>query len=226
MVDQETDRLNPRKDTYLFGAKGSDEQLHRLPLSMSLVQLVFYPFLIFYGGWEILLVALGIVFFCWIYNARGWGLRGKPPLELACQVGYLLVLPLSCLLNDVSLPSWDVWIYLFLFCTQSQLMGEVMDIEPDRQAGRATSATILGRMGTKFLIIGVVLAETLLVWLHFGDIVFGAGLGLFLIWLFLDVFVLYANKEYSMRDFKLLGIGSNIVALLSMIYVWQTQLFI
>ena len=226
MVDQETDRLNPRKDTYLFGAKGSDDQLKRLPLSIFLVQVLCYPLLVFYGGWKILLVALGIALFCWIYNAQEWGFRGVPPLELLCQVGYLLVLPLSCLLNDVSLPSWDVWLYLFLFCTQSQLMGEVMDIKPDREAGRETSATKLGRVGTKFVVIGVVLAETALVWFHFDDSVFGAGLGVFLLWLLLDIFVIYANTEYTIRDFKIFGIGSNLVALFSMIYVWQSQLFI
>ena len=76
------------------------------------------------------------VFFCWIYNARGWGLRSKPPLELLCQVGYLLVLPLSCMLNEQPIPDWRVWIYLILFCMQSQLIGEVMDIVPDRKGGR------------------------------------------------------------------------------------------
>jgi 4-hydroxybenzoate polyprenyltransferase len=226
MVDQETDRLNPRKDTYLFGARGSDSELNRLPKSILIVQLFSWPILLFFGSWQMALVALGIIFFCWIYNAPNWGFRGLPPLELLSQVGYLLVLPLSCLLNQVALPSIDVWFYLFLFCTQSQLIGEVMDIEPDRQAGRDTTATKLGRVGTKILIIGVVLAETLLVWLHFGDSIFGAGLLGFLLWLLLDVFVLYANKAYTMRDFKLLGIGSNIVALLSMIYVWQVPLFV
>lgn len=226
MVDQETDRLNPRKDTYLFGARGSDSELNRLPKSILIVQLLSWPILLFFGGWQMALVALGIIFFCWLYNAPSWGFRGRPPLELLSQVGYLLVLPLSCLLNQVVLPSIDVWFYLFLFCTQSQLIGEVMDIEPDRQAGRDTTATKLGRVGTKALIIGVVLAETLLVWIHFGDNIFGAGLGLFLLWLLLDVFVLYANKAYTMRDFKLLGIGSNLVALLSMIYVWQVGLFV
>lgn len=226
MVDQITDRLNPRKGTYLFGAKGSDSELNRLPKSILIVQLLTWPILLLFGSWQMALVALGIIFFCWIYNAPSWGFRGRPPLELLSQVGYLLVLPLSCLLNQVVIPSIDVWFYLFLFCTQSQLIGEVMDIEPDRQARRDTTATKLGRVGTKFLVIGVVLAETLLVWLHFGDWIFGAGLGLFLLWLLLDVFVLYANKAYTMRDFKLLGIGSNVVALLSMIYVWRVGLFV
>ena len=100
-----------------------------------------------------------------------------------------------------------------------------MDIEPDRKSGRATSATILGKMKTKSVIIGVVLAETLLIWLHFGDGIFAAGLGLFLIWLLLDISILYAEKEYTMKEFTIFGIGSNAVALLSMIYVWQAQVF-
>ena len=42
-------QINPRKDTYLFGAKGSDTKLHHLPKSMIIVPM-FLATLIFYGA--------------------------------------------------------------------------------------------------------------------------------------------------------------------------------
>jgi len=41
IVDYEADRVNPRKGTFLFGARGTPEQLRRLPLRIALVQVPF-----------------------------------------------------------------------------------------------------------------------------------------------------------------------------------------
>src|SRR6266700_8371392 len=41
VADVETDRFNPRKGTFLFGARGSREQLAKLPAQIALVQAVF-----------------------------------------------------------------------------------------------------------------------------------------------------------------------------------------
>lgn len=225
IVDEDIDRYNPRKDTYLFGAKGGYDELSTLPTAMICVQLVVWPFLVYLSSWHVLWVLLGTVFFCWIYNARGWGLRSKPPLELLCQVGYLLVLPLSCMLNEQPIPDWRVWIYLILFCMQSQLIGEVMDIVPDRKGGRKTTGTELGKGNTKLLIIAIVMAESILVWYWFSELYFALGLLGFVVWLCLDRFVLYKNREYSMMELYLFGYGSNVIALASMFYVWNMKVF-
>lgn len=226
IVDEEIDRYNPRKDTFLFGAKGNHDELTSLPTIIAAVQCVIWPVLVYLSSWTVLLVMLGILFFCWIYNARGWGLRSVPPFELLCQVGYLLVVPLSCILNEQPIPDWRVWVYLILFCMQSQLIGEVMDIVPDRKGGRRTTGTELGKNHTKLLIIGIVMAESVLVWFWFSDLYFAVGLLGFVGWLCLDRFVLYKNREYSMMEFYLFGYGSNAIALASMVYVWNTKIFL
>ena len=163
IADQDIDQCNPRKDNYLFGAKGSNTDLARVPYIVLGAQLIFWPILIYLSSWTMLLILMGIVVFCWIYNAKSWGLRTHPPFELACQAGYLLVLPLSCLLNNAPIPDTQVWIYLMLFCIQSQLIGEVMDIKPNRNTGRRTIATELGKQNTKLVIIMLVLLEAFLV---------------------------------------------------------------
>ena len=182
-VDRETDRLNPRKGSWLFGARGSDAELDRLPRAMAVVGGAALVGLTALGGPLVLGVGAAIAAFCWAYNHPTAGLRGRPPGDLLCQAGYLLVVALSCVLHDAPAPAWGSWLYLALFCAQAQLIGEVMDIAPDRAAGRATTATVLGSRRARSLIIGVVAAEIAVVALHFGDPVFAGGLGLLLVWL-------------------------------------------
>ena len=60
IVDFETDRHNPRKDTFLFGARGTREQLDSLPLPVALVQLPFLSAFIWLRNWPIALVIAGL----------------------------------------------------------------------------------------------------------------------------------------------------------------------
>ena len=48
IVDRENDRRNARKGSFLFGARGTDEQLRRLPWIIALVHL---PFVILFAVW-------------------------------------------------------------------------------------------------------------------------------------------------------------------------------
>lgn len=50
MVDYETDKLNPRKDSFWFGARGTKEQLANLWKPMLIVQILVSPFLLYYVG--------------------------------------------------------------------------------------------------------------------------------------------------------------------------------
>ncbi len=61
IVDYEADRLNPRKGTFLFGARGTREQLRRLPLRIALVQLPFVVAITMLGGTKMLLCFTGMM---------------------------------------------------------------------------------------------------------------------------------------------------------------------
>ncbi len=219
-VDYDTDQLNPRKDSFLFGAKGNREQLSTLPPLLAILQLGFYGYFIYYLGWESIGLFAALVLVMWAYNFPGKGFRNTPPLELFAQFGYLLIVPFSMMLNDTAEVPWLTYFYLVLFAIQSQLIGEVMDIEPDRKANRHTTATRLGIRNTKLLIILIVLVEVLLLMLAYGDFIFGGMLALGLVWLLLDLFVIYKNRTYTLEQMKLFGVGSNLIAMASMIYVW------
>ncbi len=51
IVDFGNDRHNPRKDTFLFGARGSRGELARLPLALALAQAPFFIAFIALRGW-------------------------------------------------------------------------------------------------------------------------------------------------------------------------------
>lgn len=219
-VDAETDRQNPRKDSWLFGARGTDAQLATLPRAITAVQLVSWPVLAWVGGWRVLIVGAAILTVLWAYNHPTRGLRGRPPGDLLSQAGYLLVVPLSAVLNAQPLPSWGVMAYLALFCAQAQLIGEVMDIAPDRAAGRRTTATALGARRSKWIIIVVVIGEIAMLAGPLDDPVFAGGMAGFLGWLLLDQLVLFRDGQYTLAQMKLFGVGGNLCALASMAWVW------
>lgn len=219
-VDHETDKLNPRKDSFLFGAKGSQEELNTLPPLLVIFQLVFYGFFIYWLGLSSIWLFAALVLVMLAYNFPKKGFRNTPPLELFAQFGYLLIVPFSVMLNDTAEVPWLTYIYLVLFAIQSQLIGEAMDIEPDRLANRDTSATKLGLRNTKILIILIVALEVGLLMFAYNDFVFGGMLALGLVWLLIDLFLIFKTQRYTLGQMKLFGVGSNLIAAVSMGYVW------
>lgn len=222
LVDQETDAVNPRKDTFWFGARGSAEELKNLPRAILLVQLLFIIPLTIVKGWPMLILFASLALINWLYNLKNNGLRSRPPLELLCQIGYLLIAPFSILVNDTQTLPLMTFAYLLLFAIQSHLIGEVMDIEPDRTAGRRTTATIIGIKNTKLMIIGIVIFEVFILFYFYHEVIFGGILALGLIWLLLDLFIIYRTKTYTLSQMKFFGLMSNFVAIFSMSYVWYT----
>lgn len=219
-VDYETDKHNPRKDSFLFGARGTKEELNTIPPLITFFQIFFYGFFIYYIGLHSTWLFIALVLVMLAYNFPKKGFRNTPPLELFAQFGYLLIVPFSMMLNDTAEVPWLTYIYLVLFAVQSQLIGEVMDIEPDRKANRHTSATRLGIYKTKLLIIFIVGLEVGLLMFAYNDFIFGGMLALGLFWLLIDLFIVYKNKSYTLSQMKLFGVGSNLIAAASMVYVW------
>lgn len=219
-VDHETDKLNPRKDSFLFGAKGSQEELDTLPPLLAFFQIAFYGFFIYWLGLHSTWLFAALVLVMLAYNFPKKGFRNMPPLELFAQFGYLLIVPFSVMLNDTAAVPLLTYAYLVLFAIQSQLIGEVMDIEPDRQANRNTSATKLGLKNTKILIILIVALEVGLLMFAYDDFIFGGMLALGLVWLLVDLFIIFKNQKYTLAQMKLFGVGSNLIAAVSMAYVW------
>lgn len=222
LVDVDIDAANPRKDSWLFGARGSLAQLKALRPLMALVQVPFVIAFAYYGGVELVAVFVGIVAVNASYNASIGGLRGRPPFDLLNPLGYLLVVLLSLLLNDRPPLPWQAWIYLGLFVMHAQIIGEIMDVEPDRAAGRVTTATLIGVIPAKALVITLVAIEGLLCGFVFADWVLGGfllgGVG----WLLYDLFVYAGGRGYSRTEQTLAGLGMNAAGFLSMLWLFSS----
>src|SRR6266851_2830059 len=220
IVDAETDALNPRKGTFMFGSRGSREQLAGLKWQIAAVQLPFaVAFYSFVGPrilwwYALLLLAVGV------YNAPGSAWKGRPPFDVLIQASYLLVFVLSSWLNNVAQLPWQTFVFGALFAMHSHIFGEVMDIEPDRLSGRRTTATLIGRVPAKFLIAAFLVIETTLVWIYFLDWIITGFLAFGALWFLSDATLLWKNRSYRPREMRLFLWGWNAAALLGMFWNW------
>ena len=220
-VDFEIDRINPRKGTFLFGARGSREQLHRLPIAMALVQLPFVIFFLHVAGARVLLFFAGsIAIGGMLYNWPRYGWKSRPPLELLNQSGYLLVFVLSSWLNRAPQLPWQAMLFSTMFAMHSHLFGEIMDIEPDRASGRRTTATVIGRVPTKFLIATLLAAECAQVFACFHDLALSAFLLASALWFVLDAVLVWREKPYTPKQMRFAMLAWNVIAIGSMPWVW------
>jgi lycopene elongase/hydratase (flavuxanthin-forming) len=220
IVDAETDSLNPRKGTFMFGSRGGREQLTALRWQIAAVQIPFLmAFYLFVGPrilwwYALLLLAVGL------YNAPGIAWKGRPPYDVLIQASYLLVFLLSSWLNNVPQLPWQTFLFGALFAMHSHIFGEVMDIEPDRLSGRQTTATSIGRVTAKFLIAAFLCVETALVRIYFRDGIITGFLALGALWFLIDATLLWKNRAYRPKEMRLFLWGWNAAALLGMFWNW------
>jgi len=220
IVDAETDALNPRKGTFLFGSRGAREQLAALKWQIAVVQIPFAMAFYFFVGprilrwYALLLLAVGL------YNAPGIAWKGRPPFDVLIQASYLLVFVLSSWLNNVPQVPWQTFLFGAMFAMHSHIFGEVMDIEPDRLSGRRTTATSIGRVRAKFLIAAFLVIETALVHIFFRDWIIAGFLAFGALWFLVDATLVWKNRAYSPREMRLFLWGWNAAALLGMFWNW------
>ncbi|PYV61567.1 MAG: hypothetical protein DMG95_11940 [Acidobacteria bacterium] len=222
IADADIDSFNPRKGTFLFGARGSHEQLRRLPMQIALVQAVFASIFVYLDGARILLWLLGLVLFTAIYNLPRYGLKSHPPFDILNQAGYLLVFVLSSWLNHTPQLRWPAMLFGALFAMHSHVFGEIMDIDPDRASGRCTTATVIGVISSKMLVCALLLLEAGLVWKFFGDFWISGALLFGVLWFLFDALVLWRDRPYRLIQMRVFMLGWNAIALASIPWVWRT----
>ena len=222
LVDAETDRLNPRKGTFLFGARGSARQLALLPWCIVLVQALFALLFLCLLGAKTLGFFAALIAATAVYNWPPPGLKGRPPFDMLNQVGYLLVFVLSSWLSGVPQLPWQTFVFGALFAMHSHLFGQIMDVEPDRRSGRRTTATAIGIVPAKALTALILLCEGELIFLSFHDWIIAGSLALGGAWFLLDGFVLWRDQLYRPAQMRFFLIGWNLAAVGSMGWVWST----
>lgn len=222
LVDEETDRLNPRKGTFLFGARGTHEQLARLPVRIALTQGLFLVIFWYFLGLKVLAWFAALFAFTALYNFPRYGLKSRPPLEILNQAGYLLVFVLSSWLNRAPKLRWPAMLFGAMFAMHSHVFGEIMDIEPDRLSGRRTTAAIIGAARSKFVILTFLACESLLIYFSYHDLWIAGILAFGAFWFLLDATVLWKDRLYSNAQMRAFLLGWNAIALGSMGWVWYS----
>jgi len=217
--DFDSDEVNDRKGNFLFGAKSNTLQLASIPKKVVLIILPFVIYFTYISGWKMLLLLLFMIVVNIIYNFKPFRIKERPPFEICIQMGYVFTAFFSVQLNDLQMLPWQTIVYLTLFAFQAHIAGEIMDIEPDLIAGKRTTATLIGRKKTKFVMLFLLIIEIFILAYWFQDLVLSGFLAIFSVWLVLDIFVFFKEKPYALSQMKLFGLAMNISALLSMIWI-------
>ena len=217
--DEKADAVNDRKGNFLFGAKAPRKHLDGLLLKISLVNMPFMLWFTYLSGLKMFLLLLFMVVVNVLYNFKPFRIKERPPFEILIQMGYVTTAFFATELNNLAILSWQTLTYLSLFAFQAHIAGEIMDIEPDLESGKKTTATILKRTNAKWLMFNLLMIEAFLVWFWFQDMVLASFLGLFSIWLLFDLLVFFKDRPYTVKQMKFFGVAINISALLSMLWV-------
>ena len=221
IVDAKADLLNPRKGTFLFGSRGAAEQLKFLRWQIAAAQIPFLALFYFLIGPRILLWFAAMLVAVAIYNAPRIGWKGHPPLDVLIQASYLLIFVFSSWLNHANPLPWQTFVFGALFAMHSHIFGEVMDIEPDQLSGRRTTATLIGRVPSKFWMAGLLCAEAATVSICFRDWTVAGFLALGAIWFVLDATLVWKERAYSPTEMRLFMWGWNLAAVLGILWNWQ-----
>jgi len=54
------------------------------------------------------------------------------------------------------------------------------------------------------------------------EYIFGGFLAMGLLWLLADLLFIFKTSSYNLNQMKLFAIGSNVIALITMIYMWYS----
>ena len=211
LSDAETDRLNPRKDSFLFGARPTPDQLFELPWRIALVQIPFVALFTAIWGFKALAWFAVLAAGSALYNRKNGGAKDFPIADLVFQCGYLLVFVLSDWTRG-AFSIWPIYAFGFAFAMHSHLFGQIMDIEPDSRAGRLTTAAWLGATRAKLLIAALLTTEVwLATWLPFKPYLIPllACGALFFIF---DALV-WRARPYPLLFLKLFFVGFNLALL-------------
>ena len=169
-ADVAVDADNPRKGGALLGAKEDAARLRAVVPIAAAVQL---PFLLAFAAicgavtWPWF---LAVVFVNWLYNFGPRLSSGHyPPLDLFCPCGYLLVILLSCWLNNLPYPPQKSFMHAAILVVRTQLWIQTFDADADAAAGRRTTAVRLGVRGAQVALLCLLLSEVAYVQAHFDN---------------------------------------------------------
>lgn len=218
-TDGRADSFNPRKGNFIFGSRLSRAELEPIPKYIFVVMVPFLFYFSYVGGTELFILLLFMIVVKIINNYKPFRIKERPPFEIFMQAGYVFTALFSILLNDLPMLPWQTFLYLIVFAYLAQIAAEIMDIDPDREAKKKSTAVLIGRKNSKLLLLFLILFEAYILKFWFDDVVLSLTMGLFALWMIIDLFFVFKDKPYSVSQMKAFGVLANVAALLSIIWV-------
>jgi len=219
--DAETDALNPRKGSWIFGGRPDEAMRRWLPWAIAAVQVPFLALFVAIAGPKMLLWFAAVLLTNVTYNTLDF--KGRPGLDIANQIGYLLVFVLASWLCEVPQLNAPAMVFSALFAMLSHVFGQLMDIDQDEEAGRRSTAVAIGMRPAKWLLVTMMLIEAGIAWTFFT----GWYVALFMfagaVYFILDIF--FGPDRYPIWFTKLFFIGWNLVVLATMHFIWRFGVF-
>jgi len=219
--DAQTDANNPRKDSWIFGARPDDALRQRLPWIIAAVQLPFLIAFVAVAGIKMLAWFAAVLLTNATYNNLGF--KARPVLDVLNQAGYVLVFVLASWLCDVPQLNPAAVAFSALFAMLSHVFGQLMDLDQDRDAGRRSTAVVLGHRGTKALLVLLLAVEAGVAWRWFSGWYVAAFMGAGAV--FFTVDTLAGPPRYPVSFTKVFFVGWNLVVLTTMHFVWRLGVF-
>lgn len=219
--DHVSDQANVRKGNWLFGAKPDEATRKRLPLIITAVQMPFLILFVYFASWKMLGWFAAVVLTNWTYNNAGF--KRVAGLDLLNQVGYLLIFVLASWLCTVEQLNTPAMVFSALFAMQSHLFGQIMDFEEDKLDGRKSTTVTIGTTRSKYLLSAIMLVESAIAIAFFNGLLI-AGL-MFAGAVFFIVDAVKGPEKYPLYFVSTFFVAWNIVALVSMHFVWRYGLF-
>lgn len=220
--DFESDQINERKDSWIFGARPSEKLRAVLPYWIAGIQIPFLIAFVIIGGWKMLLWGGCVALVNLTYNNLRF--KSLPVLDLLNQVGYLLIFVLASWLCGVSQINTPAMIFSALFAMQSHLFGQLMDIDADMVAGRRSTAIVIGVTRAKLLLVLIMAIEVAIAAAFFRSPLVAWFMSAGALFFFADT--LFGPKRYPVWFTKTFFIAWNVVVLVTMHWVWQYGLFL
>ena len=98
--------------------------------------------------------------------------------------------------------------------------------QPDRAAGRVTTACVLGHVGAKLLIAAFLVVEAGLIAWHLDNKIIAAMMVAGAVWFVLDGLIIWRERPYSKRMMAAFLLGWNAIAVITAPWIWHTAAFI
>jgi 4-hydroxybenzoate polyprenyltransferase len=220
--DAETDTINPRKDSWLFGASPDASLRRHLPWIIAAVQIPFLIAFVQIGGWKMVIWFVALIAANATYNSLGC--KKLPLLDLLNQIGYLLVFVLASWLCSVKQLNGPAMLFSAFFAMHSHLFGQIMDIDEDQVAGRRSTAVTIGVTNSKLLLVAILLAEASIAAVYFRGWIISLFMLAAAVFFIADAF--FGPKRYPLSFVKTFFIGWNLIAILTMHIIWRYGLFV